>query len=225
MNPTESGKKNASVSAGFITDNRKKIAYWQTIPTSQISSIQSTPYNILNIFKATGYNLNANYGNSKCVSTMLNHNNWTDFVNTDYADYAIGGPTIEMWVASWNDMYPDDKLYCNNTGNYGYYIGTSPNPQSTGIDETTMKRKTGSKSYLYPATIQSNLLYGDAVGCWFASPSAAGAGAIIGIRYSGVIANWNYDSQYINFRPVVSLKPGTILKKTSSGNFEILENE
>ena len=42
------------------------------------------------IFMATGYTLNSSNVNSKCVSGLLNTNNWKDFVDTNYADYAIG---------------------------------------------------------------------------------------------------------------------------------------
>ena len=78
------------------------------------------------IFMATGYTLNSSKENSKRVSGLLNTNNWTDFVDTNYADYAIGGPTLNMYIASSNAK-GYTTLYTNTNTN-GYYVGTSANP-------------------------------------------------------------------------------------------------
>ena len=44
---------------------------------------------------ATGYDLTDSYTNSKCVSNLLDTNNWGSFIGEsgkDYGDFAIGGP-------------------------------------------------------------------------------------------------------------------------------------
>ena len=102
--------------------------WWSQVPSSiqKASSGGCLSYeNTLKLFKGTGYTLSDNYINSRCVSTLLNTDNWTSFVDSSWADYAIGGPTIEMFVASWNKSYPSDKIYCNNTCSEGYYVGTT----------------------------------------------------------------------------------------------------
>ena len=91
--------------------------YWNSddLPTveSQKVGIDNT-----NLFETSMYNVtdssHSNDTRAKCVSTLLNTNNWTKFVNQTYADKAIGGPTVEMWKESWNakgnikgtDQYP-----------------------------------------------------------------------------------------------------------------------
>jgi hypothetical protein len=52
---------------------------------------------------------------------MLDSANWTNFKDSNYALDAVGGPTIEMWVASWNAKgYTALETEINSTG---YYIG------------------------------------------------------------------------------------------------------
>ena len=115
----------------------------------------------------TGYSDYSSYHANKCVSTFLNTSNWTNFVNTEYADYAIGGPTLEMWVSSWNTVYPNDKLYCNHTDEHGYYVGISNNPQEKGIERDVMQSKTGFTNKLYYPHICGS--EEDTGGYWLAS--------------------------------------------------------
>ena len=35
----------------------------------------------------------------------------TDGTADEYGEYAIGSPTVEMWMSSWNELYPDYKIY------------------------------------------------------------------------------------------------------------------
>ena len=69
--------------------------------------------------------------NSKCVSELLCTTKWKSFLDqsdgSGFGEYAIGSPTLEMWVDSWNkhdDKYT--KLYLKTNEN-GYYIGTKEN--------------------------------------------------------------------------------------------------
>lgn len=161
------------------------------------------------LFMATNYQLNENYVNSKCVSTLLNTDNWKDFVDTQYADYAIGGPTIEMFVASWNKKH-DEKLYANNTNEYGYYIGRKEKPTEffTYIEDDELYFiKYNEENY--------------ATGYWIASPSAndlAPGRRIMRASYGGDL-NFAYpsDATY-GVRPVVVLKEGVKLTSNNDGS-------
>ena len=70
------------------------------------------------------------------VSTLLNTDNWTGFVKGEYAEYAIGGPTLEMWFASWNKHEDYERLYLNFTEN-GYFVGKEANPSTCTSIELT----------------------------------------------------------------------------------------
>ncbi len=70
--------------------------YWSSAPDMQLVKEETKE-----LFKATRYNLNSNYENSRSVSTLLNVNNWENFKDTgEKAKSCIESPTIEMWVDS-----------------------------------------------------------------------------------------------------------------------------
>lgn len=94
------------------------------------------------------------------------------------AEYATGGSTIEMWIASWNELCekkykrPSEKLYCNKTSGTGYYIGTSSKPSTDHVNANEMTRKEGYNNTLYYPH-HEDVLDGDraCIAYWLASPS------------------------------------------------------
>lgn len=190
-----------------MTKNGMYSVYWDNVP-----DMQKTLQNKL--FKAISYSLNNTYDNSKCVSTLLNTNNWNDFVNK-YADYAIGGATVEMWMASWNEKYPDEKLYCNNTNEYGYFVGTENNPIDLFIRPQVLEKyigyaKADTNNYLYFPHKESI----DEDNCrsyWLASPNAKITGnQIVNISCWPYVDNSDYNTKTRAIRPVVCLKSDLI---------------
>ena len=208
------------VSKAGLTTMGTHQANWSSVPSMQ--TIQSTPDDIKTLFKATRYTLNSSNINSKCVSTMLNHNNWTDFVDTKWADYAIGGSTIEMWIESWNDMYPSDKLYCDaNDSETGYYVGTSNPPISDNIAQNIMEIKTGyTNTLFYPHTST----YNNCNCYWIASPSARGEDYIMLVDYRGVIGRTLNTSAVMSFRPIVSIKSMVKVINNYDGTYTLKQN-
>lgn len=190
-----------------MTKNGLYSVYWENVP-----NMQKTLQNKL--FKATSYLLNEQYDNSKCVSTLLNTNNWSKFVNK-YADYAIGGATVEMWMESWNEKYPDEKLYCNNTNEYGYFVGTENNPNGFCVDYLVLQQYTG-----YAESETNNNLYfphkvsvdgGNCNSYWLASPNARKtSNQIINISCWPFVDNNEYNTKTRAIRPVVCLKSDLI---------------
>jgi len=83
--------------------------------------------------------LDSTDGSNQMVSEMINSANWDNLVNKDMgAKYAIGAVPLEMFVASWNEKYPNEKLYLD-TENLGYKLGTSENPTTYKVDLKDMK--------------------------------------------------------------------------------------
>lgn len=130
----------------------KYSAYWAT---GKVPAFQTVNSATLTRFKATEYALQSEIDNSKCVSTLLNDNNWTSYLDEEVngkrkAEKAIGSPTIEMWMDSWNARYPKDKIYRKaSTSNPGYYVGTNPNPSTNYIEGEVMRAKEGYSNKLY----------------------------------------------------------------------------
>ena len=136
---------------GMTKIGTKYRANWSSAP----SSLQTVEETVKTRFMATGYTLRSS-SNSKCVSTLLNTSNWEGYKdNGNMAEYAIGGSTIEMWIASWNELCDkkynkaSDKLYCNNTNIDGYCVGTSSNPGGYTISSSVMSVKDGYNNSLY----------------------------------------------------------------------------
>ena len=168
--------------------------YWSSAP----STAQDTSNAIL--FGQTLWTDYSTYSNAKCIASLLNTNNWTGFVNSTYADCAIGGPTIEMWVESYNSK-GYTPLY-TNVNDKGYYIGNSE----------------GTTDYYYHVTDDSNNGYGDTLyfphqeavndcySYWLASPSAGASIGVMFVDFNGYVNYNGYDYIYVGVRPLVSLK-------------------
>lgn len=170
------------------------------------------------LFKATGYTLNSNWYNSKCVRTLLDTNNWTNFVDTTYANYAIGGPTLEMFVDSWNDMeyltlYTNTDLDGNNRG---YYVGTG------GSDTTDFMVNLSEDVAGYGNTLYfpHQRKVGNCAGYRLASPSADtyGNSMIMYVYNMGYLYNGD---DCIGSRPIVALKSDVKLEAGTTYDFNI----
>ena len=194
---------------GMTKIGTKYRANWSSAP----SSSQTVEDTVKTRFMATGYTLNSSNENSKCVSTLLNASNWESYKdNGNMAEYAVGGSTIEMWMASWNELCdkkynkPNDKLYCNNTYSTGYYVGTSSKPTSISISSSVMSAKDGyNNSLYYPhhediSDGNKNCYY-----YWLASPSAYSSNYVLDVHCSGSVNNYGYSNAIMGLRPVVSL--------------------
>ena len=177
-------------------------AYWSNAPTAQTvtTAVKSS-------FKWDNYT-NYSYDSGKCVSTLLNTGNWTSFRNTTYADYAIGTPTLEMFVESWNQIYSNQKIYCNNTSETGYYCGTNNEPTSIN---TNLSNKSGySNSLYFPYTTETS----SCDGYWLSSPSGTNDSCILRVTAStGYIGHNHYTKNNLSIRPVVRIKLGFCLTK------------
>ena len=139
--------------------------------------------------------------NAQATAAMLAQPAWNGFKDSNgYAEYAVGGPTIEMWVASYNAK-GYTPLY-TNVNDTGYYIGNSE----------------GTTDYYYNVTDDSNNGYGDTLyfphqeavndcySYWLASPSANGSYFVVRVGYGGSVSSINYSRYDVGVRPLVSLK-------------------
>ena len=206
INTTETNRINSAT--GMTTS--KYSAYWATNSVPAFQTVDSTT---LTRFKATEYTLQSGINNSKCVSTLLNDNNWSSYKDSgNKAEKAIGSPTVEMWMDSWNARYPksSDQIYrkaSTNTSNTGYYVGTNPNPTgSYYINFSVMSAKEGYNNKLYYPQTSS---YNGTIGYWLASPSAYDSGgSVLNVLDNGSVSGNGYSNDTLGVRPVVSLNSG-----------------
>ena len=182
--------------------------YWNTVP-----ELQNVDATVLKIFKATEYKL-IDKENSRCVSTLLNVNNWKKYLDkengTGNAEYAMGSPTIEMWFDSWNNLYEnvDGKLYRDASKSDGYSIGTTTDLRySYYLYRDEMSKKKGYQNTLYYPHTENYAVYDDTYGYWIASPSAV-AGSIFYVCNDGGLSTYSGQHKDYSIRPVVCLKSG-----------------
>ena len=198
-----------NLATGMVTS--KYSVYWNS---NSVPSFQEVDQEVLTRFKTMGYELQSKNNNSRCVSTLLNANNWSKYKDSgDKAESAIGSPTIEMWMASWNNLYEnvDGKLYCDNTNYNGYYIGTSSIPSTYSIGSNIMKQKKGYKNKIYyPINTLANKV---TQGYWFASASA-NSNCVFYADYKGNVSICGFNGTIYGVRPVVSLNTGVTVNAT-----------
>ena len=185
-----------------LGENNKYRVRWNTSNLPEFES--DIEDKVLTRFKAKGYNINKykDKSNSKCISDLLNSNYWMKYKdNSDKAEYAIGSPTIEMWMDSWNNLYKDiDGSLYYKAGKAGYDVGTDINNVRQSISSDVMGNRKGFNNKLY--------YLGNYKGYLLASTSNFGDkyDRTMGTFSSGEIGQSYYEYAGYGLRPVVSLK-------------------
>ena len=154
------------------------------------------------------------YQNIRAVAFMLDEPRWSAmYANPSYAEYAIGGPTLEMFVASYNKTHPENPMYCS-ANSTGYYVSWTEG----GTDYSISGLDTSESLYVISDST-------DAYAMWLASPSAASSSYMMRVTSSGYVNQYYYyHSTYSSnpgIRPLVCLKSGVQLEKQSNGKYLI----
>ena len=157
---------------------------------------------------------NTTNSNARMTATLMDTSLWTNFANSSKVNnltsnsselVAIGGPTVEMWVDSWNQKHGSISSDSNKAQLYlaatatGYKIGTKVYPTTYYIDNSSA---TGYSDKLYYPRTSS---YQNAYGYWLASPSDNGTDRVMDVSYGGRVTNGNYAYADYSVRPVVCL--------------------
>ncbi len=205
-----------NAATGMVTADTYGL-YWSEAP----STTQTVNPSVLTLFNQswTDYSTNPS---GKAASILLNTNNWDGFVNSSYADYAIGGATLEMWVESYNAK-GYTPLY-TNTNDRGYYIGLNEGTTNYWqfiTEETEGITVSGYNDTLYfphQEEVDNCLRY------WLVSPGADYTQNLMGVNYNGNISSAGYVDVNIGVRPVVSLKSGVTATKSSNDIWTLSAN-
>ena len=196
-------------SAGVIFEPGSKILMnysgSASITDSRIKALNNEYFNI------KGYSS----GDSamKAIAYMLDINAWSVYAG-EYADYAIGTPTLELFLKSYNEKHGTNYEAQAVTSYYGpgYTIGNGGNT-STGYGANLSKIDS---LYTITSTVKAS-------GMWLASP---GDSSTIMVASNGVYvgpADAFYSEQpKYGFRPIVCLKHDVKLQKNSDGSYTII---
>ena len=155
--------------------------------------------------------------NIKAVAYILDTNAWNPLYRGENAEYAIGGPTVEMFVKSWNDTHSGDKqIACSadsdvDTNSSGYKVKFANGSYNTYIQGLAQNEYNS----IYIKSDNSN-----ANAMWLASPSADNGNGLMYACYNGKLSFDSYVDSYFafpGFRPVVCLKSKVKLQKVVDG--------
>ena len=181
-----------------------KSATFTNVINDYNGSYDITDEKLNNDYFSKGYK--STESNMKAVAYMLDTNVWRSF-KTDKAEYAIGGPTIEMLMASYSKKY-NVKYMARAKNKVGYEISADG-----GENWATYYDRMLSKSdSLYVISSTKN-----AWAMWIASPSAYNIYSVMYVSYSGSVHNSGYSNIPGAFRPIVCLKSNVLLEKDEYG--------
>lgn len=186
-----------------ISKYNEYVGFWQdedSLKANGNSDISNMVINKMQFQWGKEYKYNTTY-QAKVASVLLNNNSWNNFCDNKYSIFAVGSPTIELWINAWNELYPDNLLYAKYySENGGYYVGTTSDPKSSVVTLQEMQNSEGYTNKLfYPNTSGESEVYA----YWLATPSVYGNKLIM---YDSAIYQDIYTGKVSGFRPVICLK-------------------
>lgn len=159
---------------------------------------------------------NSELNNIKAVAALLDTNIWNELATGVESAEAVGAPTLEMFVESWNAK-GYTKLYCNNSNTNGYYVEKTDQPKVAYVN---LSSTNGYQDTLYYPHINASA-YNTCSGYWLASPSAGDATHILSVSTLGYVGNKRCTAQSFGVRPIVCLPSGLTGYQATNGVWEI----
>ncbi len=171
---------------------------------------------------------NSTNPNMKDAAYMLDTGIWNGKYKTGYdniVDYAIGGPTIEMYCKSYKDTHSSKYIECGEVWDNGYRLKWS---------DQTQEEYTYYVRGITPDEYNSIYIKSDrskAESMWISSPSVS-TGFVTFLLASEY--TWPADTGNVNdmspsdissgFRPIVCLKAGVQIERSvSTGNYRMIQ--
>lgn len=180
--------------------------------------------NITNLFKfGFDYSKSTLNNNIILTSKLLDANIWSGFASGVEGATAIAGPTLEIYMASWNAK-GYTKLNYDNSKEVGYYIGTSNSPTGTHVSIKSDTKGYNDTLYYPHKSKYDNSCFG----YWLVSPSAEVSTSTniigeyqYGVDCTGEITDCTLTADYYAVRPLVCLPAGTQGNQDNKGIWQI----
>ncbi len=150
---------------------------------------------------------------AKTISWLLDPNEWKDYANSDYAEYAVGAPTLDLYSASYNKLHTDRQINFDVGDETGYNLkwSTDSNYSTEGVPFTVL---TG-------LDISNDVYTQKRGGMWLASPGCYLAGEYLVVVAGEEIFFHESSSLVYGLRPIVCLKSEVQLNKKSDGTYTL----
>ena len=146
--------------------------------------------------------------NEQAAAWLCDPSKWTAYCDTDKANYAIGGPSVEMYVKSYNQTHGDDALGCqyqtNNVPGYIYKVKDTIQNDGWYTNSDTLDYSMKYKS-MYCGQSGNKTGY-----WWLASPSAFGSGSVCYVNGDASLGCYGAYGGSAGVSPLVSLKSSFI---------------
>ena len=145
--------------------------------------------------------------NMMATEYLLYSSIWNTYYKTNKADWAIGAPTLELFVAAYNKIYEDKAVTIGvPTGNgYKYddvLFSKNSLPESDSVTTGTAKSNLFNHGYAY----------------WLACSSSYSNNTVRHVRYDGAYVGYNSYTNVNGVRPVVCLNSGVTLTPSEDRN-------
>ena len=215
---------NYSTSLNGVTLDDWKVFYIDGDSTYLILSgyLPNSAVNLDNLLYIYNYGFVEQGCRNNMLNAMSNKANWDELVTNGMINgsslnlsvsenvWAMGSPTLELWIDSWNSNANYSTLYsryenpATTTGitNDGYFVGLVENPTTTYLNLSSLIDE---DNLYFPSKSDINVR-----GYWLSSPSAASMGNAISCSVVVVYSSREVSSclaydQVEGFRPIISL--------------------
>lgn len=152
--------------------------------------------------------------NIRSVAYLLDTELWNVNYQNEYAEYAIGGPTLDLFNASYKQLHPEnyieEEIYSSN----GYRVKWSSDADYSfyieGVD-------TSEYEHLYIIDNSKSESY------WLASTAGSSSYFVMDVNYQGSVKrSTHYTTLSIGSRPTICLKSSTqLIENTTTGMYEL----
>ena len=166
--------------------------------------------NIYHKWMNTTENQTKNNPNEKAVASMLDVDVWSGYINATYSQYAIGGPTLEMFCKAYNETRVEgtDLLEAKEDNTNGYKIKngeSDPTDSLLGL-KTGAITTTPNVDSMYFKSSEEETTY------WLASPSSSSSYRLLRVDSGGIITSaFGHRADGFGFRPLVCLNSDVYL--------------
>ena len=179
----------------FVSNDTKLSSYKSYTPTTQGLAIMKA---MNPKWRDSSYS-SIDLENEHCVAWLCDPTNWINYKTTE-ADYAIGSPSVEMYMKAYNVWKTGNKdatkLICKVESANGYSVGANNAYANSGSYTNNNTIEAGPNNIFM--TAGSNYL-------WLASPSSDGTNRVLLVYGSNAYLYSNYCDSTYGVCPVVSL--------------------
>ena len=170
----------------FVSNDTKLSSYKSYTPTTQGLAIMKAMNPKWRDYPTAGANT-IDIENEHCVAWLCDPKNWTDY-KTEEADYAIGSPSVEMYMKAFNIWKTGNKeatnIMCKVENENGYSVETGNNVIEVGPNNIFMTKNND---------------------WWLASPSSFSTSNILGVSGNSMDLCTSAYISALRVCPVVSL--------------------